>query len=119
MPTFGVVERQQLDRFCPKLLPHPDAVKRPALGDPNDVRSPLPSGVRPSAFGSALCGPTHSGESTRGSTIPALGRCAAILCTDKSSRAPLRSDVPDTSPEPRSVRRVVLGGSRRVALGPN
>src|SRR3989442_14837689 len=105
-----------MDLFCPKLLPQPSAVKRPALGDPNDVCSPLPFGVRPGALGSALRGPTHSGESTRGSTVPALGSCTPILCTHRCSRAPLRNDSPDTSSQPRSVRRVVLGGARRVAL---
>src|SRR5467141_1629021 len=29
MPTFGVVERPQMDRFCPILSPHPIAVKSP------------------------------------------------------------------------------------------
>src|SRR2546426_11664314 len=108
-----------MDLFCPKLLPQPSAVKRPALGDPNDVRSPLPSGVRPGALGSALRGPTHSGQSTRVSTGSALGTSSPVHGTNGSSRAPLRNDGPDTSPQSRSVQRVVLGGSRRVALGPN
>src|SRR5690242_12957426 len=56
-----------------KLSCAPNDVKRPALGDPHEVRSPLTSGVRGGAVCCALRGPTHSGEGARGSPVPALG----------------------------------------------
>src|SRR6266480_3085894 len=67
------------------IVPHDiDVVKRPALGDLNDVRSPLTHGVRARRVGCALRGPTHSGEISRSAraAVPALGRTSAVLGTN-------------------------------------
>src|SRR6266511_5702894 len=103
MPTFGVVERHKGLVTSP-IVPHDtNVVKRPALGDLNDVRSPLTHGVRARRVGCALRGPTHSGEISRSAAavVPALGITSAVLGTNLCSRAPLLNDGPDASPESR------------------
>src|SRR6267378_30491 len=69
----------QYCRLIPSQSSRPAVPRNPgALGDRHDVPSPLTLGARAGGIGCALRGPTHSGESTRGSAAPTLGTSSTI-----------------------------------------